>query len=219
MDLINCNEGPDTSRVHSTQLNKDGDAATLADREYFAGDQIFENYGQPNYIYFMYHGFVLDENTHDCVRVDLNLFSEQDYNENIQNNAWKDSMDEKVKKLQSRNMYNGETMCLKIDESIPSKLFSFIAIKDEIDVSENEISVQIGLLNFLEEKFNGYTTSIDEDESLLVENDKDGDNLHWHLKMAIKLRLQEKKHLKKIIQKVKDMMMEEKTFKNQKDEL
>ena len=27
---------------------------------------MYENYGQPNHIYFQYHGFILEENTHDC---------------------------------------------------------------------------------------------------------------------------------------------------------
>ena len=34
---------------------------------YVRGEQLFENYGQPNHIYFMYHGFVLPDNSHDCV--------------------------------------------------------------------------------------------------------------------------------------------------------
>lgn len=28
---------------------------------------MFENYGQPNHVYLTYHGFVLDDNAHDCV--------------------------------------------------------------------------------------------------------------------------------------------------------
>jgi hypothetical protein len=39
---------------------------------------VFENYGQPNYIYFMYHGFVLENNTHNCVQIDLHL-TEKEY--------------------------------------------------------------------------------------------------------------------------------------------
>ena len=39
--------------------------------------KVFENYGQPNYIYFMYHGFILSEeaggNSHDCVNFELAL--------------------------------------------------------------------------------------------------------------------------------------------------
>ena len=31
----------------------------LSAREFKAGEQLFENYGQPNHIYFTYHGFLL----------------------------------------------------------------------------------------------------------------------------------------------------------------
>ena len=39
------------------------------------GEQLFENYGQPNHIYFTYHGFSLPpkENSHDCVLFEFNL--------------------------------------------------------------------------------------------------------------------------------------------------
>jgi len=84
LDLINCAEGPNPSRVHSTDLDPTGALAlTRADRRYARGDQIFENYGQPNHIYFAYHGFSLAgtnaaasfpgrpvaANTHDCAHV------------------------------------------------------------------------------------------------------------------------------------------------------
>lgn len=29
---------------------------------------MFENYGQPNHIYFTYHGFTLQRNSYDCVQ-------------------------------------------------------------------------------------------------------------------------------------------------------
>ena len=63
LDLINCNEeGPDPKRVHATRLDASGvNAVTLADRDYHTGDQIFENYGQPNWIYLTYHGTVSPE--------------------------------------------------------------------------------------------------------------------------------------------------------------
>ena len=37
------------------------------------GEQLFENYGQPNHIYYLYHGFMLSSNTHDCVYTNLHL--------------------------------------------------------------------------------------------------------------------------------------------------
>jgi hypothetical protein len=46
-------------------------------RTFEKGDQLFENYGQPNHIYFQYHGFSLGPedggNSHDCVHFTLNI--------------------------------------------------------------------------------------------------------------------------------------------------
>ena len=81
LDFINCVEGPDPSRVHSTQVRhvtgipsskkkeKPSQAVTSASWTFGEGAQVFENYGQANYIYFMYHGFGLPvgKNSHDCV--------------------------------------------------------------------------------------------------------------------------------------------------------
>jgi protein-histidine N-methyltransferase len=84
LDLINCREGADPARVHSTRLDSHGMAVTRADMDYPKGSQLWENYGQPNYVYFMYHGFSLvgrnpragpdeEANTHDCARLDYAL--------------------------------------------------------------------------------------------------------------------------------------------------
>ena len=96
LDLINCIEGPDPNRVHATTLTsfdensssfskkekRGGEnarsksresefAETKADRDYTPGVQVWENYGQPNWVYFAFHGFSLLSNTHDCVRMDF----------------------------------------------------------------------------------------------------------------------------------------------------
>uniref|UniRef100_A0A7S2WNH5 Rubisco LSMT substrate-binding domain-containing protein n=1 Tax=Rhizochromulina marina TaxID=1034831 RepID=A0A7S2WNH5_9STRA len=75
LDLINCQEmAYDPSRVHGTNLDDTGRfAVTLSPAPFQPGEQLFENYGQPNYIYFQYHGFVLEENTHDCVLVSIKI--------------------------------------------------------------------------------------------------------------------------------------------------
>ena len=70
LDLINCGEGPRPDRVHATRPNRQtGAAETLADRDYRAGEQLFENYGQMNRVYFVYHGFVMEGNSHDAVEL------------------------------------------------------------------------------------------------------------------------------------------------------
>ena len=94
LDMINCIEGPDPSRVHSTYL-EDGLATTKAGWKFSRGEQFYENYGQPNGIYFLYHGFVLSDNTHDCARVDLGAKSEDEF-----------------KRLQSARMSARQSFCL-----------------------------------------------------------------------------------------------------------
>lgn len=51
LDLINCKEGPPGSTVHATDLDGSGDnAVTLAPWSFREGEQVYENYGQPNYM-------------------------------------------------------------------------------------------------------------------------------------------------------------------------
>ena len=82
LDFVNCAQGPLASggsgrriaaRVHSTDLDDTTGsvAVTKAPWAFPPGAQIFENYGQPNWIYFLHHGFSLDDNDSDCVRVPL----------------------------------------------------------------------------------------------------------------------------------------------------
>ena len=80
LDFINCVEGPEPTRVHRTDMDESYTHATTAASWAFPkGDQVFENYGQANYIYFMYHGFALPvgSNVHDCVHHDIS-FGEED---------------------------------------------------------------------------------------------------------------------------------------------
>ena len=41
------------------------------------GEALYENYGQPNYIYFLYHGFSLKVNSHDCVYFTIEMSSKE----------------------------------------------------------------------------------------------------------------------------------------------
>ena len=70
LDMINCRQGPAgfERRVHSTQ-RRGSKAVTLAPWPIAEGDQVFENYGQPNPTYFLYHGFTMEPNVHDCARL------------------------------------------------------------------------------------------------------------------------------------------------------
>jgi len=90
LDFINCQEQIYTnpSRVHSTTLDElELNAITRAGDEYQQGDQLFENYGQPNHIYFTYHGFILPSNTHDCIQYGLQLTPDE-YRSISQNNKY-----------------------------------------------------------------------------------------------------------------------------------
>lgn len=75
LDFINCKENtakPDL--IHSTVMDDEGAYAVTKGGGLFpVGTQVFENYGQPNHIYFMYHGFTLESNTHDCANVELTM--------------------------------------------------------------------------------------------------------------------------------------------------
>jgi hypothetical protein len=69
LDAVNC-RSVGASRPHRTEPARSGDGCTTRSaRAFKAGDEVFEDYGQPNHIYFRFHGFTLDENPHDCVLV------------------------------------------------------------------------------------------------------------------------------------------------------
>eukprot|EP00736_Rhodelphis_marinus_P007322 Rmarinus@m.22557 len=70
LDAVNCAEGPGNTEAHETIWHQPSDSAhTVASWGFSEGSQVFEDYGQPNSIYFLYHGFVLRPNKHDCVDV------------------------------------------------------------------------------------------------------------------------------------------------------
>lgn len=74
LDFINHGQGPNPRKVHSTVLDASkAFAITNASWAFPKGEQVFENYGQPNHVYFLYHGFIVKRNFHDCVNVDLQL--------------------------------------------------------------------------------------------------------------------------------------------------
>ena len=69
LDLVNADG---KSRAHETRLenlepnSSQKVAVTQASREIKKGDQVYENYAQPNYSLFTYHGFLLEDNPNDC---------------------------------------------------------------------------------------------------------------------------------------------------------
>lgn len=50
---------------------------SVAGDDFEKGQHVFENYGQANHVYFLYHGFSLDSNTHDCVQVRFPVYAQE----------------------------------------------------------------------------------------------------------------------------------------------
>ncbi|KAL4172418.1 hypothetical protein KRP22_007582 [Phytophthora ramorum] len=74
LDMVNCQELHSEHKPHHTNLDSSGrHAVTKASWEFEAGQEVVENYAQPNYIYLLYHGFVLDANSHDCAHFHFEL--------------------------------------------------------------------------------------------------------------------------------------------------
>ncbi len=62
LDLVNADV---IGRAHETKVEQSS-AVTRASRPVKRGEQVCENYQQPNYLLFAFHGFVLDSNPSDC---------------------------------------------------------------------------------------------------------------------------------------------------------
>lgn len=79
LDLVNAadaSEIPPGASVHRTTTvvrDRKRFAITSAAWQFDQGEQVLENYGQPNHILYLYHGFALTANDHDCVRLDFEI--------------------------------------------------------------------------------------------------------------------------------------------------
>lgn len=62
LDLVNADT---VGRPHETAVEEPL-AVTRTSRRCKRGEQVFENYQQPNYLLFAFHGFMLDNNPSDC---------------------------------------------------------------------------------------------------------------------------------------------------------
>jgi hypothetical protein len=128
LDFINCIEGPQNpERVHATALDEtERFAVTKAGWDFKSGEQLFENYGQPNLIYFQYHGFSLTAedggNTHDCVHMDFNITRDEGMRVN-----W-DKASDVIKRLRLRQQAIIQT-CLSTAKKIPESVWLFLALK------------------------------------------------------------------------------------------
>ncbi|OWY91294.1 hypothetical protein PHMEG_00040186, partial [Phytophthora megakarya] len=74
LDMVNCQELNSKHKPHHTNLDSFGlHAVTKASSDFAAGQEVVENYAQPNYIYLLYHGFVLDSDSHDCAHFHVEM--------------------------------------------------------------------------------------------------------------------------------------------------
>lgn len=79
LDMVNCLDLGADHAAHRTDLdtstsqNHGPVAVTKASWDFAAGEQVVENYAQPNHIYLLFHGFVLEHgrNKHDCAHFSL----------------------------------------------------------------------------------------------------------------------------------------------------
>ena len=128
LDLVNAaatDELPPNAPVHRTDLEH-GNAVTRAATSFAVGEQVLEDYGQPNHVLFLYHGFVLPVNKHDCLRIDLTI---------------DDKADLLLEKLQSFRFSDIYTTCLRPKTGFLNnprspalrRLFTFVAMKYDVD--------------------------------------------------------------------------------------
>lgn len=137
LDLVNCKEIRDeeeagsVNAVHKTYLDNARNAVTKATLTYKEGDQIFENYAQPNHIYFSYHGFSLgDNNTHDCALWSgLGITSKDE--------GAKDMTDTRSKLAKYGFTSLNPSFCIK-DMSSLDNVATFLRIKHGLLSSDNE---------------------------------------------------------------------------------
>jgi len=119
LDFINCIEGPDPSRVHSTAMDDTNtNALTRASWAFASGEQVFENYGQANYIYFMYHGFALPigQNYHDCIQHTIKLTEEE-----IKRIDFTDQLAQNIAKQVGFNRSPSTSVCMSVDGAVGEK--------------------------------------------------------------------------------------------------
>ena len=121
LDFVNCAEGPPGHAVHSTALDDTGGyALTRAPWSFARGEQVLENYGQPNSIYFMYHGFSLalsPPSPHDCVHHEFSLEERK--------------FDPDEESILKRIFLRGSLavdVCMK-SESLPETIWLFLALQ------------------------------------------------------------------------------------------
>eukprot|EP01064_Diplonema_japonicum_P029434 TRINITY_DN4771_c1_g1_i1.p1 TRINITY_DN4771_c1_g1~~TRINITY_DN4771_c1_g1_i1.p1 ORF type:complete len:408 (+),score=76.16 TRINITY_DN4771_c1_g1_i1:73-1296(+) len=179
LDMVNCKEGPDPNKIHTTK-DMSGFANTYAAWSFSSGEQVFENYGQRNYIYFLHHGFALEENSQDCVDVSLSHVSKK--------------LTTAVRKsLRASNHDPSTQYCLTSLKPFPPQFIAALRIASKGD----PFSL---LIDILHKELEKYHTTPREDHAVLSEP-----STSFRMRMIVTFRLSQKKLLMRLVQKADTM--------------
>eukprot|EP00633_Aureoumbra_lagunensis_P004459 CAMPEP_0197320818 /NCGR_PEP_ID=MMETSP0891-20130614/61797_1 /TAXON_ID=44058 ORGANISM="Aureoumbra lagunensis, Strain CCMP1510" /NCGR_SAMPLE_ID=MMETSP0891 /ASSEMBLY_ACC=CAM_ASM_000534 /LENGTH=784 /DNA_ID=CAMNT_0042812375 /DNA_START=596 /DNA_END=2950 /DNA_ORIENTATION=- len=175
LDLVNAaatDEMPANAPVHRTTLDEQAtNAITYAATSFASGEQLLEDYGQPNHVLFLYHGFILPVNKHDCVRIDLEIPFKDDP-------TYLDSVRRRLHA--SRFMSPYYTTCLKPGlftapsetqakeqhKMTVNRLFTFLAIKHDLELPTKagpSLQLILILADEIHSRLNAYTSKKSDD--------------------------------------------------------
>lgn len=150
LDLINCKSDNDNGiipRIHVTDYDWNGKTAdTRAGRNFdIIGEEIFENYAQPNHVYTLFHGFLLDKNPHDCLRVDYLVTEEK-------SSAMKENKQVLIEIMKQNGFYRPfDTFCIPTSKKVEN---NSMETKDEDHFKD--LSRLILFMKIKNGKFGGY---------------------------------------------------------------
>lgn len=167
LDLVNAastDELPEDATVHRTVVDEEKKVAiTRAAAPFKNNDQVIEDYGQPNHVLFLYHGFALPVNKHDCVRIDLEI-------------ELPGEADERSSSLR-RRLYAARFQSPRLSACVhknmsPSqagRVYSFLAVKHDIPLPTGPAGPSPAILRAFAEELRGrlgsYSTLQEQEES------------------------------------------------------
>ena len=222
LDLVNSRAESDPSKVMRRHRNHNIGAFDLhATKDYKKGEQVLEYYGHPNHELVLRHGFFLDENANECVKINIDV-SEFSY-------------------LHLKHLELGDyspiilpetgtrlhQFCVGYDtfEDFPKGLANHILLKHygkdeytEEDLSaENRHLFWTLLKEKIEASIENFPTTFTEDQVLLEQQPSK------NVEMAIKYRLHHKKFLRDLFYELEGLVEEAKKAleeeEGKKDEL
>ena len=163
LDLVNAadsSETPPGGAIHRTvQTTRHGEpmAATPAAWKFDSGKQVLEDYGQPNHVLFLYHGFGLFPNIHDCALLDLRIDNVPILADLITPGA---SAFDTVKKRLIGFGFRGfdYTVCLKPGSPNLARTDQFVAVKRGLPHTPPNVSsdTTLALLEEIDDKLKKY---------------------------------------------------------------